>query len=232
MFSIILRRNRGNCQLFRLIFYIFATLCFTFCHGTIGYQKLIQKGRPVVLPYTLLRSKRKTLSMEITPEGSLLVRAPLHLPEETIRAFVEKHEAWALARLPKARAKAEIRAQITPELEARLRRAAERDLFPRVQHWAAVMRLCPARCAHYRRTKAFRKLQRPGKPVFFVAADAIPRSGSGICRRARAGSSGPAQPQSAFLRLGCAILARLQSPRSAAKRAAPSAGDGSTGTIK
>lgn len=97
-----------------------------------------------MLPYTLLRSKRKTLSMEITPEGSLLVRAPLHLPEETIRAFVEKHEAWALARLPKARAKAEIRAQITPELEARLRRAAERDLFPRVQHWAAVMRLCPA----------------------------------------------------------------------------------------
>ena len=39
-------------------------------------------------PYTLLRSKRKTLALQITREGEIVVRSPLKLPEEEIRRFV------------------------------------------------------------------------------------------------------------------------------------------------
>ena len=36
-------------------------------------------------PYTLLRSKRKTLALQITREGEIVVRSPLKLPEEESR---------------------------------------------------------------------------------------------------------------------------------------------------
>lgn len=97
-----------------------------------------------MLPYLLRRSRRKTISLEITPEGTLLVRAPLHMPEKAIRAFVEKHEDWAAARLPGVQARAAVWAQITPEMESTLRKAAKRDLFPRAAYWAAIMQVQPS----------------------------------------------------------------------------------------
>lgn len=41
----------------------------------------------------LIRSRRKTISMTLKPEG-LEVRAPLRMPEEQIRQFVETHRDW------------------------------------------------------------------------------------------------------------------------------------------
>ena len=41
-----------------------------------------------------VRSKRKTLALIVKPDGSLLVRAPLHTPVTTIQEFVEKNERW------------------------------------------------------------------------------------------------------------------------------------------
>ena len=42
----------------------------------------------------LIRSKRKTLSLRITPEGELEIRAPLGLPRGEIEAFVRQKSAW------------------------------------------------------------------------------------------------------------------------------------------
>lgn len=41
-------------------------------------------------PYTLLRSKRKTLSLEITKDLVVLVRAPMWMSGKEIDRFVEK----------------------------------------------------------------------------------------------------------------------------------------------
>ena len=46
------------------------------------------------LSYTLIRSDRKTISIRITPEGSVEVRAPKRMPESSIRAFVISKEDW------------------------------------------------------------------------------------------------------------------------------------------
>ena len=43
---------------------------------------------------TLVRSSRKTLSLQIRPDGSLLVRAPLKLPEKEILEFVREKSDW------------------------------------------------------------------------------------------------------------------------------------------
>ena len=45
------------------------------------------------MEYTLIRSSRKTLGLQIK-NGQLIVRAPMRLPKKTIDAFVLKHEDW------------------------------------------------------------------------------------------------------------------------------------------
>lgn len=58
--------------------------------------------------YTLIRSDRKTLALEIDSTGALLVRAPRRMPAEAIDRFVESRKAWIdeKQRLMRARAQA------------------------------------------------------------------------------------------------------------------------------
>ena len=44
--------------------------------------------------YELIRSRRRTLALEIASDGRLLVRAPLRLSQARIDAFVTAHEDW------------------------------------------------------------------------------------------------------------------------------------------
>lgn len=46
------------------------------------------------MEYTLIRSARKTLSLQITPEGELIVRCPKRLPKREADAFVESKRGW------------------------------------------------------------------------------------------------------------------------------------------
>ena len=57
-------------------------------------------------PYELIRSRRKTLALEITREGRLLVRAPLRCSQTRIDAFVTGHAAWIEKHLETQRQKA------------------------------------------------------------------------------------------------------------------------------
>lgn len=42
----------------------------------------------------VIRSKRKTLSIQITKDARLVVRAPMRVPKAQIEAFIESHESW------------------------------------------------------------------------------------------------------------------------------------------
>ncbi|MBI4731939.1 MAG: M48 family metallopeptidase, partial [Chloroflexi bacterium] len=42
----------------------------------------------------LVRSRRKTIALIVQPDGTLLVRAPLKIPEAHVRKFVEQHADW------------------------------------------------------------------------------------------------------------------------------------------
>lgn len=46
-----------------------------------------QSGESAVTPYTLIRSSRRTLSLEITRELTVLVRAPMRCPKGEIDRF-------------------------------------------------------------------------------------------------------------------------------------------------
>lgn len=49
----------------------------------------------------IIRSNRRTISLEITSTGEVLVRAPRHMSETEIRAFVESKSSWIAKHLQK-----------------------------------------------------------------------------------------------------------------------------------
>jgi len=49
----------------------------------------------------IIRSRRKTMSIQILPEGEILVRCPLRMREKEIHGFVESKRSWIEAHLPR-----------------------------------------------------------------------------------------------------------------------------------
>ena len=65
------------------------------------------------ISYQIIRSRRKTVSLEIKPDGTILVRAPLGVLESRIQKFVEEKQEWILKNLAKIQKRDEQREQIT-----------------------------------------------------------------------------------------------------------------------
>ena len=95
-------------------------------------------------PYDIIRSRRKTLALEITGDCRLLVRAPLRCSQARIDAFVASHTAWIDKHLAVQRERAALRppaptAAETEDLKAR----ARAELPGKVAYWSARMGLVP-----------------------------------------------------------------------------------------
>lgn len=92
--------------------------------------------------YTLIRSGRRTVSLEVTKECTVLVRAPQRMSKREIDAFVEKHRAWLEKQLTRRRS-APVLPPPTPEETARMKEETRRLVEPRVAFYAAQMGVKP-----------------------------------------------------------------------------------------
>lgn len=54
------------------------------------------------MEYELIRSDRKTIAIQIRPDGRVVVRAPRRMNKARIEAFVREKEGWIQAHMPKA----------------------------------------------------------------------------------------------------------------------------------
>ncbi len=54
------------------------------------------------MDFDVIRSRRKTIAVEITKEGGVLVRAPLKLARREVLAFVHRNRAWITRKLAQA----------------------------------------------------------------------------------------------------------------------------------
>ena len=88
--------------------------------------------------YSVIRSSRKTISLEIRSDGSILVRAPRRLSDLAIREFVRSKEDWLREKLHKYENRPKVSPLTAPELEA-LKRQARADLTDRVRRLAPLM---------------------------------------------------------------------------------------------
>ena len=89
--------------------------------------------------YEVKRSARKTLGLSICPDGSLLVRAPVWLPESEIRRILLHKQDWIRKSILKMREAAERAGAASSFTEEEMREMARRasEVIPeRVAHYA------------------------------------------------------------------------------------------------
>jgi hypothetical protein len=63
----------------------------------------VTKKENFFINYTLVRSKRKTLSFTITREGELIVRTPVFMLRSTIESHIDSKRAWIEKHLERAK---------------------------------------------------------------------------------------------------------------------------------
>jgi predicted metal-dependent hydrolase len=90
------------------------------------------------ISYQVIRSSRRTVSLEIRPDGSVLVRAPRRLSERAIRDFVASKEAWLREKLRKYENRPAL-PMLTEEELTNLKNEAKADLTARVHRFASLV---------------------------------------------------------------------------------------------
>ncbi len=90
------------------------------------------------LHFQILRSNRTKVAIQILPDGTVLVRAPHHVPEADICALVKEQSAWILRSQAKLKAQNDQRAQLPPLTGEDIKRLADQAL-----------KVIPARVAYF-----------------------------------------------------------------------------------
>ena len=94
--------------------------------------------------YELIRSRRKTLALEITPDCRILVRAPLRIAQAKIDAFVESHSVWIAKHLEQQRQRVASAPPPPSEAEIAAFKDAARVILPqKVAEWSKRMGVTP-----------------------------------------------------------------------------------------
>ena len=93
--------------------------------------------------FTLIRSRRRTLALQVTREGQVVVRAPIYAPREDIQRFVIQHETWIAAQLARQSQRLAEHPPLSQEEQEALRQKAREVLPPLVQLWAQRMGVTP-----------------------------------------------------------------------------------------
>ena len=93
--------------------------------------------------YTLIRSARKTLALEVSREGEIIVRAPNRASRGDIERFVAKHEAWLEKALARQRECREEYPEPSAEEKKELIARAKAVLPDKVEKYAAIMGVTP-----------------------------------------------------------------------------------------
>lgn len=76
------------------------------------------------MEYTIIRSRRKTVAIQITPGGEVVLRCPNRMPKQEVLRFAESKRGWIEKHLAKLSAKP----QLSPFTEAELRDLRDRAM--------------------------------------------------------------------------------------------------------
>ena len=96
-----------------------------------------------VREYTLIRSRRRTLALEIRKDLTVLVRAPMYCAQSEIDRFVQKHEGWIEEHTKRLQQHLERHPEPTEEERKALVARAKAELPQKVSYYAALMGVEP-----------------------------------------------------------------------------------------
>ncbi len=91
------------------------------------------------LSVCLDRGNRKSLTVTVTPQGELLVRAPLAMSDHEIERFLRQKRYWIYKQGVRAREEARSRVQFTEAEEKAYREQARRKLSERTDHYKRIL---------------------------------------------------------------------------------------------
>ena len=90
-----------------------------------------------MLEYTIIRSNRKTIAIQISPDGQIVVRCPRRLRAEEVGKFVASKEPWILKHISKLNSRV-----VVPFSKEEIKRLHSRanELVPdKVAYYASLM---------------------------------------------------------------------------------------------
>jgi hypothetical protein len=123
--------------------------------------------------YQLIRSKRNNLSLEVTTEGAVIVRAPLRLPVRTIDRFVASRRDWIEKHLSRQRPDT---VSFSADEETQLRKEAQRQLPELISRYGQLLGVSPASVRVTRARKRFGSCNARGGICFSFKLFAYPIS--------------------------------------------------------
>ena len=94
--------------------------------------------------YRLVRSNRRSLALEVTPELEVIVRAPLFVTEAQIKRFVESREEWLEKAIERVKARVENHTPLSEPQISALKKAAKEYIPNRVLEYSEIMGLRPS----------------------------------------------------------------------------------------
>ncbi len=97
----------------------------------------------MTMDYTVIRSARRTMALEVTREAQVLVRAPHRASAAEIERFVAAHRDWIETHLVRRQTYLEQHPPLTDAEIAALRAKAKSYLPGRVAYWAERMGVKP-----------------------------------------------------------------------------------------
>lgn len=122
------------------------------------------------MEYTLIRSKRKTISIAVTENCETIVKAPLLMSEEDIEAFIKKHQRW----IEKAKLRQQSKPKYTREDIEALYKKAEDMLPEKVDYYSSLMGLKPTHVSVTKAKTRFGSCSLAGRICFSVFLFAYP----------------------------------------------------------
>lgn len=97
----------------------------------------------MIYDYELVRSKRKTVAIQIKPGGKVIVRAPMRMSQKAIEKIVEKNTAWIANALERQHERDELHPQPSDEEIQLLREKAKQIIPQRVEYFSNLTGLYP-----------------------------------------------------------------------------------------
>lgn len=94
--------------------------------------------------YRVIKSKRKTASLEIDEECKLIIRVPLRFSEKSVKNLVEKHKSWIDAHMKTQRKRQKNKKSLTQEDIIALKEKAKIIIPQKVEYYGKIMGLEPS----------------------------------------------------------------------------------------
>ena len=115
------------------------TWCMTE-HRNMGHRKgSIKNSSMNEIEIQIKRSSRRTLSLQITREGQVVVHCPFSTTQEQIQMFVDEHRQWIGENLEQVKRRLTKRPVMTSEQVWKAKSLARMTLSAKVRFWAAKM---------------------------------------------------------------------------------------------